>query len=104
MNTLIDYLRDKLKHVIWTCYGILGLVLALSLYVDKSHAHTWVEHNIPFFWSLFAFGAAAAIIGIARWYGHSGIMVREDYYDTPSKCCCSSANNQNSSEHTEAGE
>ena len=49
--------------------------------VDKSHAHTWAEKHIPFFWSIYGFVAAAAAIGIARWYGHSGIQCREDYYD-----------------------
>jgi hypothetical protein len=85
MNTLIDYLRERIKAVVWTCYGILALVLALSLYVDKSHAHSWAEQYIPFFWSFFGFAAAAAIIGFARWFGHSGIMTREDYYDKPSE-------------------
>lgn len=88
MNTIIEYLRDRLDTVIKTCYGILALVLAYSLYVDKSHAHTWVEQNVPFFWSLFGFGAAAIIIGVAYWYGHSGIMARKDFYDEESKSCC----------------
>lgn len=92
MNTLIEYLRDRLKNVIWTCYGILALVLAYSLYVDTSHAHTWVEQNIPFFWSFFGFLAAAIIIGAARWYGHSGIMTRPDYYDRPAECCSKTKN------------
>lgn len=81
MNTIIDYLRDRLDTVIKTCYLILAVVLAFSLYVDTSHAHTWVEKNVPFFWSLFGFVAAAIIIGVAYWYGHSGIMARKDYYD-----------------------
>lgn len=81
MNKLIDSLRERIKTVIGTCYGILALVMAHSLYVDKSHAHSWAEQHIPFFWSIFGFAAAAAIIGFARWYGHSGIMTRPDYYD-----------------------
>lgn len=80
MNKLIDYLRERLANVVWICYGILALVLAFSLTVDTSHAHTSVE-KLPFFWSVFGFGAAAAIIGFARWFGHSGIMTRPDYYD-----------------------
>lgn len=98
MNMIIDYLRDRLETVIKTCYGILALVLALSMYVDKSHAHTWVEQNIPFFWSVFGFAAAGIIIGVAYWYGHSGIMARTDYYDDNSntECCCS--NKKSSSE------
>lgn len=80
MNKLIDYLRERLANVVWICYGILALVLAFSLTVDTSHAHTSVE-KLPFFWSVFGFGAAAVIIGFARWFGHSGIMTRPDYYD-----------------------
>jgi hypothetical protein len=81
MITLINFLRDRLKTVVQTCIGLLALIFFLSFYVDRGHAHTWVEHNIPFFWSVFGFVAAAAIIGIARWFGQSGIMTREDYYD-----------------------
>ena len=87
---IIEYLRERLDTVIKTCYGILAVVLAFSLYVDTSHAHTWVEKNVPFFWSLFGFVAAAVIIGAAYWYGHSGIMARKDYYENDDKnCCCS---------------
>lgn len=100
MNNLIEYLRDRLDTVIKTCYGILALVLAFSMYVDKSHAHTWVEQNVPFFWSLFGFGAAAIIIMVAYWYGHSGIMARKDFYDEESKseCCGCGSKHESSSE------
>ncbi len=101
MNTLIDYLRDRLDTVVKTCYGILAAVLAFSLYVDTSHAHSWVEQNVPFFWSLFGFGAAAIIIGVAYWYGHSGIMARKDFYDDDSSNeeCCGCSNHNSSTEH-----
>ena len=85
MNNLIEYLRERIRTAIGTCYLVLALVLAYSLYVDKGHAHTWVEQHIPFFWSLFGFGAAAVIIGFVYWFGHSGIMVREDYYEKDSE-------------------
>ena len=100
MNKLIDYLRDRLETVIKTCYGMLAIVLAYSLYVDTSHAHTWVEQNIPFFWSLFGFAAAAIIIGTAYWFGHSGIMARKDFYDEKDKshCCCSGSTKGSSHE------
>ncbi|GAB4346791.1 MAG: hypothetical protein Kow0089_24250 [Desulfobulbaceae bacterium] len=91
MKTLIDYLRDRLQTVIRGCYLLLALVLAFSLLVDTSHAHTWVEKNIPFFWSLFGFAAAAIIIGAARWFGHSGIMVRSDFYDDNGSCGCATS-------------
>ncbi len=94
MKNLIDSLRDRLNAVTLTCYIALGLILAFSLYVDTSHAHTWVEKNIPFFWSFFAYGAAATIIGFARWFGHSGIMARPDYYDASPRCRCQSTGDQ----------
>lgn len=73
--------------------------MAYSLVVDSSHAHSWVEKNIPFFWSLFGFCAAAAIIGIAYWFGHSGIMVREDYYEKDTTdCTCGCKEHQSSTE------
>jgi len=98
MNSLIEYLRDRLSTVVKTCFGILAAVLAFSLYVDSSHAHSWVEQNVPFFWSLFGFAAAAIIIGAAYWYGHSGIMARPDFYEddsSESECCCSHHNSSN---------
>ena len=99
MNKLIDSLRERLPLVIKTCYGLLVLVLAYSLTVDTSHAHTWVEKHIPFFWSFFGFGAAAVIIGFARWYGHSGIMTRPDYYDQDAECHCTCTTTKSSGEH-----
>ncbi len=81
MTKLIDYLSERLKTVVSTCFGLLAAIVFLSFYVDRGHAHTWVEQNIPFFWSVFGFAAAAVIIGFVRWFGHSGIMTSEDYYD-----------------------
>lgn len=81
MTKIIDWVLEHQKVVRITWYSFLGLIALLSLVVDKSHAHSWVEKNIPFFWSFYGFVAAAAAIGIARWYGHSGIQTREDYYD-----------------------
>jgi len=98
MNNLIEYLRERLGTVIRTCYVILALVLAYSLYVDKGHAHTWVEKNVPFFWSLFGFIAAAIIILVAYWYGHSGIMARKDFYEDNNSRSCSSSTCTNSTE------
>ena len=80
---LIEFLRSRLKTVIWVCYGVLALLVvidALPFLVDKEHAHTQVEH-IPGFWSLFGFVACTLIIFLSKWYGHAGIMKREDYYD-----------------------
>ena len=78
----IDFLRDRLKLVIRICYVVLALLVVFDiLFVDKHHAHTWAEHHIWGFWSIFGFCACVGIIIISKWYGHLGIMTREDYYD-----------------------
>lgn len=77
---LIDYLRDRLPTVIKICYFVLAALVIIDIFVDKSHAHTRIEH-IPGFWSVFGFVACVAIIIISKWFGHQGIMTREDYYD-----------------------
>lgn len=80
---LIDFLRDRLPAVIKACYGLLGLLILLELIpgvIDKAHAHTAIEKT-PAFWAAFGFVACTLIIFVSKWYGHSGIMTREDYYD-----------------------
>lgn len=80
---LIDFFRDRLQTVIRICYGILALLVvidAIPSLVDKSHAHTWPEH-LPGFWAVFGFVACVVIIIGSKWFGHLGIMTREDYYD-----------------------
>ena len=78
---LIEYLRNRLKAVIWVSVGVLALlVLVDALFVSKEHAHTSVEH-LPAFWSVFGFVGCVLIIVLSKWYGHAGIMTREDYYD-----------------------
>jgi hypothetical protein len=59
---------------------LLIVMDALPFIVDKLHAHTDAE-DIPGFWSLFGFTACTLIIFVSKWYGHLGIMQREDYYD-----------------------
>ncbi|HNW40397.1 MAG TPA: hypothetical protein PK879_04160 [Opitutaceae bacterium] len=79
---LIDFLRDRLPLVIRICWVILGLLVvidAIPALVDKHHAHTAPEH-IPGFWSVFGFLACTIIIFVSKWFGHSGIMKREDFY------------------------
>ncbi|MHB1013814.1 MAG: hypothetical protein ACYC2W_00850 [Desulfurivibrionaceae bacterium] len=78
---LIDFLRDRLQLVIRLCY--VGLALSVVwdvLFVSKEHAHTAVE-RIPGFWAVFGFVSCVVIIIVSKWYGHLGIMTREDYYD-----------------------
>lgn len=80
---LIDYLRDRLKSVVKICYGVLALLVvidAIPSIVDKHHAHTAPEHWFGF-WSVFGFIACVIIIIVSKWFGHQGIMTREDYYD-----------------------
>ncbi len=78
---MIDYLRDRLKRVIFfSLIVLLLLVVGDFLFISKEHAHTAAEH-FPGFWSAFGFVACVLIIIVSKWYGHLGIMTREDYYD-----------------------
>ncbi len=78
---LIEYLRNRLKTVVRICLGVLALLMLVdALFVSKEHAHTQVEH-LPAFWSVFGFIGCVLIIILSKWYGHAGIMTREDYYD-----------------------
>jgi hypothetical protein len=77
----IECLRARIKLLVRICFGVLALlILADALFVNKEHAHTGPE-RIPGFWSIFGFIACVLIIILSKWYGHSGIMTREDYYD-----------------------
>jgi hypothetical protein len=76
----IDYLRNRQKTLIRLCYGVLAALVILDIFADKSKAHTWLE-TIPGFWALFGFAACVLIIILSKWFGHLGIMTREDYYD-----------------------
>ena len=80
---LIEFLRARLRAVVWACYVVLALLIvvdALPFLVDKEHAHTKAE-QWPGFWSLFGFVACVLIVLLSKWYGKAGIMQREDYYD-----------------------
>lgn len=77
----IDFLVKRRKQLVIAGVAVLGiLVLVDALFIDKSEAHTHAEHW-PGFWSVFGFIACVAIIFVSKWYGHLGIMQREDYYD-----------------------
>ena len=79
----IDYLRNRMNKVVYLSYLVLAILVvidAIPWVVDKEHAHTWPE-KIPGFWSVFGFIACVLIIIVSKWYGHLGIMTREDYYD-----------------------
>jgi hypothetical protein len=77
---LIEFLRARLKTVIYAALAVLALVVVADLFVDKHHAHTRIEH-LPAFWSVFGFIACVLIVILSKAFGHAGIMTREDYYD-----------------------
>jgi hypothetical protein len=80
---LIEFLRNRLKLLVRLSCVVLALLVvvdAIPALVHKEHAHTSLEH-MPGFWSLFGFVACVLIIVLSKWYGHAGIMTREDYYD-----------------------
>jgi len=77
---LIEFLRKHLKVVIRLCCAALALLVVGDWFlVDKEHAHTAPEQWFGF-WSVFGFIACLLIIFVSKWYGHRGIMKREDYY------------------------
>jgi uncharacterized BrkB/YihY/UPF0761 family membrane protein len=77
----IDFLRDHLKLVVRLCYVVLALLVAWDfLFVPKEEVPTMIE-RLPGFWSVFGFLACVVIIIGSKWFGHLGIMTREDYYD-----------------------
>ena len=78
---LIEFLRNRLTTVVRVCFSVLALLILLdALFVNKEHAHTGPEH-LPAFWSVFGFVGCVLIILLSKWFGHAGIMTREDYYD-----------------------
>ena len=78
---IIEFFRARLKVTIRVCLVVLAaLVVWDALFVSKEHVHTFVE-RIPGFWAAFGFVARVVIIIVSKWFGHLGIMTREDYYD-----------------------
>ena len=78
---IIEFFRSRLKATIRVCLVVLAaLVVWDALFVSKEHVHTFVE-RIPGFWAAFGFVACVVIIIVSKWFGHLGIMTREDYYD-----------------------
>ena len=77
---LIDRLREHLKTVVIVCCGLLAMLVVGDWFlVGTEHSHTAAE-GLFGFWSLFGFVSCVAIIFVSKWYGHLGIMKREDYY------------------------
>jgi hypothetical protein len=80
---LIEFLQQRIKLLIKLSYVVLALLVvadALPFIVHKEHAHTAPEH-IPGFWSAYGFVACVLIIIVSKWFGHAGIMKRENFYD-----------------------
>ncbi len=80
---IIDYLRQHLKTVIRVCFAVLAILVlldAIPAVVNKEHAHTAAEH-FPGFWAVFGFVGCVILILVSKWFGHLGIMQREDYYE-----------------------
>jgi hypothetical protein len=78
---LIEFLRNRLKAVKLVCITVLVLLAVTDiLFVSNDEAHTTAEH-FPAFWSIFGFVSCVLIIIFSKWFGHAGIMTREDYYD-----------------------
>ena len=78
---IIEFFRARLKATIRISLILLAaLVVWDALFVSKEHVHTFVE-RIPGFWAAFGFVACVVIIIVSKWFGHLGIMTREDYYD-----------------------
>jgi drug/metabolite transporter (DMT)-like permease len=78
---IIEFLRKRLKTVVRVCFVLLAALIVIdALFVNKEHAHTRIEH-LPAFWSVFGFIGCVLIIIGSKWFGHTGIMTREDYYD-----------------------
>ncbi len=80
---LIEFFRRNLRTTVKVCLAVLVLLAladAIPAIVNKEHAHTKVEH-LPAFWSVFGFIACVLIVYVSKWFGHAGIMTREDYYD-----------------------
>jgi hypothetical protein len=78
---LIKFLRDRLKAVTLACIGVLVLLALADIFlVGNDEAHTAVE-RFPAFWSVFGFAGCAVLVILSKWYGHMGIMTREDYYE-----------------------
>ena len=79
---LIDYLKERQQTAKRLCYVAIGVMLIWTVVgADNHHAHTWMEAHIPGFWSIFSILCCLVLIYFANWFGKSGIMTREDYYD-----------------------
>lgn len=84
---MIQYKQSNRVAVQAALIGCILLVLlaVASLLVDTSHAHSWAEQNISFFWVYFSFGGAILIVALTRILGIIGLQQEKDPYSCP--CC-----------------
>lgn len=83
LSQIISSLRSPERRLLRTsliALIVVDLVDAVPAIVNKEHAHTAIE-AVPGFWTVFGFVGCVAIILLSKWFGHSGVMTREDYYD-----------------------
>ncbi|MBK9140610.1 MAG: hypothetical protein IPM17_17950 [Verrucomicrobia bacterium] len=83
LQRLIESTRAPQHVWVRRClYALLAINLwdNVPVWVDKSQAHTGLEH-VPTFWSVFGFLGCILLIILSKAFGHAGIMKREDYYD-----------------------
>ena len=81
---LIEFLRDRLKTVIWVCLRRAGAARRAGCHPGRGgqgarphRGRSTALASGP----CSASSAASLIILFSKWYGHLGIMTREDYYD-----------------------
>jgi len=61
-------------------YAVLAFLVLLDIFVPKEHALFSFE-ALPGFSAVYGFISCVVIIIVSKWFGHAGVMTREDYYD-----------------------
>jgi hypothetical protein len=61
-------------------YAMLVAAVIVDFLVPREHS-IYVWENIPGFHALYGFIACVLIILVSKFFGHRGIMKKEDYYD-----------------------
>ena len=80
---LIEFLRNRLKTVVWVglvALALLVIIDAIPALVAKEHAHTRAEHW-PAFWTMFGLLGCGALVLVSKLFGHIFVSRSEDYYD-----------------------
>lgn len=83
LDGVINFLRHPRHRLVRRLFAaaiLLDILDTIPTIVEKDHAHTAFE-VIPGFWTAFGLVGCIAIILLSKWFGHAGILRREDYYD-----------------------